>query len=45
MPADKLVHVIDDDDALRESLAFLLGFSISKVVLMAFQVRPHVLGR
>ena len=24
MPADKLVHVIDDDDALRESLAFLL---------------------
>jgi two-component system response regulator FixJ len=24
MPTDKLVHVIDDDDALRESLAFLL---------------------
>ena len=24
MPADKLVHVIDDDDALRELLAFLL---------------------
>jgi two-component system response regulator FixJ len=25
MPADNLVHVIDDDEAVRESLGFLLG--------------------
>jgi two-component system, LuxR family, response regulator FixJ len=25
MPSSSVVHVIDDDEALRESLAFLLG--------------------
>ena len=25
MPADAVIHIIDDDDAVRESLAFLLG--------------------
>ena len=31
MPVDSVVHVIDDDEALRESLAFLLGTANLKV--------------
>jgi len=31
MPYDSVVHVIDDDEALRESLAFLLGTAHLKV--------------
>ncbi len=34
MPDTELIHVVDDDDAMRESLAFLLGSS-------GFSVRLH----
>lgn len=49
MPVDAIVHVIDDDDAARDSLAFLLGTAGYKTAVyesaMSFlQVAPSLKG-
>ena len=43
MPNDGIVHVIDDDDAMRESLAFLL--KIAKVAVATYVSADALLAR
>jgi two-component system, LuxR family, response regulator FixJ len=43
MPNDGIVHVIDDDDAMRESLAFLL--KSAKVAVTTYESADAFLGR
>jgi two-component system response regulator FixJ len=43
MPHDGIVHVIDDDDAMRESLAFLL--KSAKVAVVTYESAGHFLER
>jgi two-component system, LuxR family, response regulator FixJ len=43
MPSDGIVHVIDDDDALRESLAFLL--KSAKVLAATYESADAFLAR
>jgi two-component system response regulator FixJ len=43
MPSEGIVHVIDDDDAMRESLAFLL--KSSKIPVQVFDSATSFLDR
>ena len=43
MPSDSVVHVIDDDDAVRESLAFLLRSA--KIDVRSYQTAEDFLDQ